>query len=77
MIKHTPGPWHWKALSPSAAIVWAEKEQITSRIYIGDAHLISAAPELLEELKRLVQFAQAEGYNSTDAENAIAKAEGR
>jgi hypothetical protein len=77
MIKHTAGPWHWKALSPSAAIVWAEKDQITSRIYIGDAQLISAAPELLEELKRLVEFAQSEGFNCTDAENVIAKAEGK
>jgi hypothetical protein len=64
--KHTPGPWRWHAedgpqwfLGPGVLIV---EDGMTDGTPGGDsidranAHLIAAAPELLEALKRCQNF---------------------
>ena len=106
MIKHTPGTWHDEpcgVMRPNERLIVAHHgkengiELITTvgRVFEtentqGDAHLIAAAPELLEALRRLVQATDyiAKGEDRIywtgvlkdaheQAETAIAKAEGK
>lgn len=95
--KHTPGPWRvhhdeddeecWVELDdnePGHAIVAVVEEQDES---VANAHLIAAAPDLLEALKAAKQFLSIDisrgpasnGWvNTVDMVNAaIAKAEGQ
>lgn len=63
MSKHTPGPWtaintgsHWNNPNIENWIVTfnADGEQIVDHVYeAADAHLISAAPDLLEALVKI------------------------
>lgn len=53
MSKHTPGPWVIKESATHVRVVGADDENIfhddkSCPRVMGDAHLISAAPELLE-----------------------------
>lgn len=87
-MTHTPGPWVWHGYDAK----WDNYERLGQNVirptvdgFIGvkkdDARLISAAPELLEALQGMVQWAIAignlGGYGDIDkAEAAIAKATG-
>ena len=91
MSKHTPGPWivrevsgaGWPGQRGFAIDYNAEQEQIVDFVYEeADAHLIAAAPELLEAIEELM-----DGYlygcdketkreNAKRAREAIAKAKG-
>lgn len=58
--KHTPGPWHIENAAGGYEI-WPKDEGQThssiARVYRkDDARLIAAAPELLTELKELLQW---------------------
>jgi hypothetical protein len=94
---HTPGPWKWDGVDSfqSADALRSGDELVLSGIgytdYTGgivfyndaDAHLIAAAPDLLEALKQVVIAATMSigAARTADAINAayvaIAKAEGR
>lgn len=97
MSKHTPGPWIAYISEPDLNLGYAtvenhEGEHIcgyhvyksTAERCFANAHLISAAPELLEELKWIVQIfsdptlAQERDFElwGEQAKAAIAKAEG-
>ena len=92
MSKHTPGPWGCLVLSNGAIAVSPQSDK-TKRIAtvhlhmegaegsIGsspcNAHLISAAPELLEALKAMVDPISATMEQRMAAIKAIAKAEGK
>ena len=60
MVKHTPGPWkahptgHSRSGKPDYEIHWSDDGECVAEVVHGeaDAHLIAAAPELLEALKR-------------------------
>ena len=96
--KHTPGPWYCNRLIDSSGTPYATN--YTAHIDIGvcmiwapvgnkeqeaNAHLISAAPELLEALKLCVDFIEIASIVEApwdwepikEARAAIAKAEGR
>ena len=64
MSKHTPGPWEIKSHFDScyryisapehialAQVVWCVEEEERSPVCEANAHLIAAAPELLEALE--------------------------
>ena len=88
-MKHTPGPWKAKAKS-THWLIFAPDESEIGMVYRPDtranAHLIAAAPDLLEASKRLLDAVCPE-YDGMypqpirDAveqlDDAIAKAEGR
>ncbi|MCC4240345.1 hypothetical protein [Thalassospira povalilytica] len=80
--KHTPGPWkaHVTNLARSGQteyeIHWSEDGECVAEIVHGapDAHLIAAAPEMLEALKHAAQNMP---HPDQMIDDAIAKAEGR
>lgn len=98
MTKHTPGPWNalidWTTATWPGHLVKADN-LIQSPICavprsgngnsVGDAHLIAAAPELLDALKAILQAAQRMNgeplpcytHEWDKVHAAIAKAEGR
>jgi hypothetical protein len=92
MNKHTPGPW---TISESATHVTVRNREGDAVFHddkrldgvLGDAHLIAAAPELLEALEDLVCLAERAMRESEsgewmvdeelrDARDAIEKARG-
>lgn len=91
MNKHTPGPWKARKVGGPAfknQVLWAidyneDQEQVVDFVYEeADAHLIAAAPDLLEALERLVSAARDVDHGYMDqaidnAESAIAKARGQ
>ena len=86
MSAHTPGPWHVKRNRVTTAIRDAKGHYIVDRVVKdrdANAHLIAAAPELLEALRAIVAVIDhapdrecAAGVLE-QARAAIAKAEGR
>ena len=93
MSKHTPGPWEIKRHFDScyryisapehialAQVVWCVEEEERSPVCEANAHLIAAAPELLEALQNLLKVHEGEGgtqHHAGDmARAAIAKAKG-
>jgi hypothetical protein len=87
--KHTPGPWqvahdwHDEDESLDYMRVVADSCVIANTILEDDARLIAAAPELLEALKLIAEWADS-GRHEEDfsaignkARAAIAKAEGK
>ena len=93
MSKHTPGPWEIKRHFDScyryisapehialAQVVWCVEEEERSPVCEANAHLIAAAPELLEALENLLKVYEGEGgaqHHAGDmARAAIAKAKG-
>jgi len=90
MSKHTPGPWEikrhydsgYKNISAQkhtalAQVVWCMEDEDRSPECEANAHLIAAAPELLEALERVKAtgvFLGAIPQEMMDA--AIAKAKG-
>lgn len=81
--KHTPGPWH--VSQPDGNYIRSEIGGIAGLTFSAtkaDAHLIAAAPDLLEALELAVTLdrSAADGDESiwvTDARAAIAKAKGQ
>lgn len=62
-LKHTPGPWRYEKFSPVDTaldiVIESEGVAIIGWIYRNkeaDAHLIAAAPEMLEALIELVEI---------------------
>lgn len=93
MSKHTPGPWEieehyhfgyrWISgpeHSQLAQVVWCMEYEDRSLGCEANAHLIAAAPELLEALENLLKVHEGEGgtqHHAGDmARTAIAKAKG-
>lgn len=95
--KHTPGPWSvserlgfgW-LIHPNVAVAYGGEGSGKQDEGEHNAHLIAAAPELLEALKNNLQFAEAchrmtddklmreaIGSDIIKARKAIAKAEGK
>jgi len=81
-LKHTPGPWSIRQES-----VWSvgTDHEMSALVYgctdeeeEANAHLIAAAPDLLEALKELRDwYRENVGLPACKANAAIAKAEGR
>ena len=92
MSKHTPGPWEIKRHFDScyryisapehialAQVVWCVEEEERSPVCEANAHLIAAAPDLLEALEELAdQYQYVNQFDSfyEQARAAIAKAKG-
>lgn len=82
MSKHTPGPWVYRRTSGfdyGSTAYWVPGV-CTNVQTEADARLISAAPDLLEALKEIVQFMRVDFDDLPMAEKvlaAIAKAEGQ
>jgi hypothetical protein len=98
MIAHTPGPWHIKdsyiIVGPHSKDPENRERTVAATIvsrgtYIAEAaanaHLIAAAPDLLEALIHMVSVAERDGWQRAvsgrqlflwDAKVAIAKAKG-
>jgi len=93
MSKHTPGPWEIEGHyhfgyrwisgpehSQLAQVVWCMEYEDRSPSCEANAHLIAAAPELLEALENLLKVHEGEGgtqHHAGDmARAAIAKAKG-
>ena len=90
-MKHTPGPWHvhmGQLIKCEVGLVIADVERNPSHISkaarVANAHLIAAAPELLEAARMMADLVDdllvQAGANYADelaaARAAIAKAEG-
>ena len=90
-MKHTPGPWHVHMkhlIKCDAGLVIADVERTASHIIkparVANAHLIAAAPELLDAARMMADLVDdllvQAGANYADelaaARAAIAKAEG-
>ena len=85
-MRHTPGPWKVEGVDIYAPAPANVRPHIARVIYGGksDARLIAAAPELLEALKRYVEWQEGK-FDAIDieaeilapAKAAIAKAEGK
>ena len=82
MSKHTPGPWRlaWvpegvKPIVQRGKEGWFEVCGMSAEREHADAHLIAAAPDLLEALHRLLLFPNNPRENNR-ARAAIAKATG-
>lgn len=87
MNKHTPGPWvarkingaGWPGQRGFAIDFNEDQEQVVDFVYEeADAHLIAAAPELLEALEWALRDAAADELDPwfANARDAIAKARG-
>jgi hypothetical protein len=88
MSKHTPGPWEieghyhfgYKWISGPehsqlAQVVWCMEYEDRSPSCEANAHLIAAAPDLLEALEIALDFA-GDAWWAEKAEAAIEKARG-
>ena len=93
MSKHTPGPWeieeHYHSgyrwisgpeHSQFAQVVWCMEDEDRSPECEANAHLIAAAPELLEALEMMLEMSEMGGFGKAAAEDvaraAIAKVKG-
>lgn len=92
MSKHTQGPWEVvdsfypsikEVAGPSfnvKAVMWAtDLTEIDYQERLADLRLIAAAPDLLEQLREIVEMIDPEGHdvNFDNARAAIAKATGQ
>ena len=89
-MKHTPGPWRITHTADDSTFIDTDTDDFIAQVrrtipeYEENAHLIAAAPDLLEALQALF-FANAETFSGLPtydplwdkARTAIAKAEGR
>ncbi|MNN44792.1 hypothetical protein D3C81_1590990 [compost metagenome] len=89
MSNHTPGPWTFYADLPSTEPNWhivtnASRLRVLANVHIepgnkadlANAHLITAAPELLEALEACTAALPAYSEEAKAARAAIAKATG-
>jgi hypothetical protein len=87
--KHTPAPWkieynnadekyggEWFEVGPAKVWFPYNARPAAEARARADANLISAAPELLAELTRLVEIIETQGYEVKGARALIAKATG-
>jgi hypothetical protein len=76
--RHTPKPW-WVVVHDKVTSVESKDFTITNDISNDDAHLVAAAPDLLEALRKvrieLASLKRPDLWEIADA--AIAKAEGK
>lgn len=84
MSKYTPGPWHVDehgAIRGGDLSIVATRHRLPMEVHTANAHLIAAAPDLLQALKEAVEVfcIEVPFGNKTIAQMraAIAKAEGR
>jgi hypothetical protein len=97
MSKHTSGPWTIRKMRTYAfigGVGWDDFARVVKRLEgddedspegIANAHLIAAAPDLLEALKAMVKHAEVQDFRdgvepsleTQRAKDVIAKAEGR
>ena len=91
-VKHTPGPWRYEPqngspttgqhmISGSKPGYLAEVRDCGSGDVVANAHLIAAAPDMLEALKAALSLIEIaipfDGEVNRMVRNAIAKAEGQ
>mgnify|MGYP003443102101 CR=1 FL=1 len=90
MNKHTPGPWsaHYNnegltVFSPdNVTVAYVDYDECEERPVEANAHLIAAAPALLEALKNVLEFYEWSNSNGAEqaaydkAMKALAQAEG-
>ena len=82
MTEHTPGPWHvWQAgkhvvIKAGSLIIGSVRRAIVGGEQQANAHLIAAAPELLEALKFVIRGVPDTWEGVQKARAAIAKATG-
>ncbi len=85
MSKYTPGPWHVDehgAIRGGDLSIVATRHRLPMEVHTANAHLIAAAPELLFELRGVLEWARVEKAPLRQIEidsiaALIAKAEGR
>jgi hypothetical protein len=91
MSQHTPGPWVVSSIDNTLYV--GNSTAYVARAFLchpltecesqANAHLISAAPDLLAALKRMVAITNGKGKDTdwfaawSQADTAIARAEGR
>lgn len=78
-VTHTPGPWQWsdngpRIVAPNGVII--AKLTFDAPEAVANAHLMTAAPELLAALKAVVSVADRKTVEFDLAHAAIAKANG-
>lgn len=77
-MAHTPGPWERETELGSRLVRGAKGEWVADVKTVSDAHLIAAAPELLQALKaEIKQLEDKGGTPYVGSIAAILKAEGR
>lgn len=76
MNKHTPGPWVARQCGKAWAIDFNEdQEQVVDYVYEEeDAHLIAAAPDLLEACSDMLALLESEYMPSDESLSAMDKA---
>ncbi len=74
--QHTRAPWVAHQLKSQTGIYDESGNRIASALYVADARLIAAAPELLEALQSMVKVLGGGGPVTQAARAAIAKATG-
>ena len=83
MSEHTPGPWRIGSRGRVGSIINGEAGELVADAWGGaaNAHLISAAPDLLASVQELTAGAPSDGSAANAvyarARAAIAKAEGK
>ena len=78
-MKHTPGPWEITAgfvVGPASNVIAKILQQKSPSVTLANAHLIKAAPDLLENLRQLCELLESIGHDCTPSRAAIAKATG-
>jgi hypothetical protein len=82
-MTHTPGPWTWFNYPDGRKLLCAEDRAVIHcpdapiSIELADAHLIAAAPDLLDVARQTAEcFTQSTVFGAV-VRAAIAKAEGR
>lgn len=89
MSKHTPGPWGFDSFALREEIRAENNPLIATVCSVhcdspeemrANAHLIAAAPEILEALEMMLEMSEMSGFGKAAAEDvaraAIAKAKG-
>lgn len=78
-MSYTPGPWKirrspWHSKKHRYVQIGKEENYTTCELLPEDARLISAAPDLYEALKEIVDAADGDGWDQLDATFTRARA---
>jgi hypothetical protein len=77
-MSYTPGPWQYKlsiyGMKYRYVQIGKEENYTTAELIPADARLISAAPDLYEALKEIVDAADGDGWDQLDATFTRARA---